>query len=186
MCGDLYSLTRVLPHPWQLAIPVILLSLIGWILFGIGFGIRNFQYRDVETDNLKHAAHVDFFFMWLFGLGAPVLLILTFIHAFCGNRITLFLIFLFVPAFFVGAGGTMFFDGIQIYQFHQNDKNVVTCTDNQNGFLRVPPIHTGLGDGGYVFVPIEFAGVTTAILSYWVFLLLVPFFASKKNSYDVY
>ena len=60
----------------------------------------------------------------------------------------------------------MFFDGIQIYQFHQNDKNVVTCTDNQNGFLRVPPIHTGLGDGGYVFVPIEFAGVTTAILSY--------------------
>jgi len=193
----------------------VLLAVAGWITFGVGFGLRNFEYREraasdehLSRAGFDNAAEADFIFLWLFGITAPILMIITFFDLFCGIKATQFIVFFLLPVFMVSAGGVLFFNGLQLYEFyvindvaddlpgnlalheaHRVMQRVhVVCGDVTRAYLG--PV--GLIDldihGSDKFIPIEFAGAATSVMFYWAFLLAIPFFTSTKKSenYDKY
>lgn len=65
----------------------LLLSLAGWITFGVGFGLRNFEYS--KEDSLPLATlYPDFTVLWVFGISFPLLFVLTVVDIFCAYRFT--------------------------------------------------------------------------------------------------
>ena len=57
------------------------------------------RYRDRAASNtllgragFDNAAEVDFIFLWLFGVSAPILMIITFFDLFCGIKATHFIV----------------------------------------------------------------------------------------------
>ena len=71
----------------QVSTVFLLLSLAGWITFGVGFGLRNFEYS--KEDSLPRATlYPDFTVLWMFGVSFPVLFVLAVVDLFCAYRLT--------------------------------------------------------------------------------------------------
>ena len=72
---------------YQVSTVFLLLSLVGWITFGVGFGFRNFEYS--KHDDLSRAAlYPEFICLWIFGISFPILFVMTIIDLFCAYRLT--------------------------------------------------------------------------------------------------
>lgn len=178
----------------------LLLSLAGWITFGVGFGFRNFEYS--KQDDLPRATlYPEFTCLWIFGISFPILFVLTVIDLFCAYRATTSLTYLILPLYLVSAGGVLFLDGHSIYQYYQVES---LRADNTNSTIQFSDVNLKLvvagtsmvtedfklqlgeldihGDDNYV--PIEFAGAIAAVVFTWLYLLVTPFFSPKTEYYD--
>ena len=69
----------------------LLLSLAGWITFGVGFGLRNFEYSK-EEDLSRATLYPDFTVLWIFGVSFPILFVLTVVDLFCAYRLSAVLV----------------------------------------------------------------------------------------------
>lgn len=141
----------------------------------IGFGFRNASYNE---QNSSTAAEPEYFFLWLYLASGLVVYIFSMIASVWESRIPTLLAFIFIPFFMVSVGAVLFLDGLLIYMFHQGNNNTVTltCSDAQNT-NEANIIH---GEQNYVII--EFAGALAAVAFYWVYMMMIPFFSSKKDA----
>lgn len=143
----------------KLSLPFLLLSLLGYLLFIIGFGFRNASYKD-NTDT--NAAAPEYFFMWLYLCSGPILYVLSLIQSIWESKYPTFLVLLLAPLFIGAIGGVAFFNGIQIYGFYRIRSSIVNVglLDLRAGGFEVD-IH-----GEQRYVTLEFAGVLASFVFY--------------------
>ena len=88
--------------------------------------------------------------------------------------LTLCEVFILLPAFLIGAGGVLFYDGLQIYEHYEsregsdNDLVVILLDTYQTIHSRVDIYNEDK------FVPIEFSGVLASVLFYVSHPAFVP------------
>ena len=91
--------------------------------------------------------------------------------------LTLYEVFILLPAFLIGAGGVLFYDGLQIYEHYESREGsdndlVVILLDTYQTIRSQVDIHSWVDiHNEDKFVPIEFSGVLASVLFYVSHLL---------------
>jgi hypothetical protein len=111
----------------KFALPFVLLSAIGWVLFAVGFGVRNFRENEITG---RPAIDIMYFPYWLFGVTALLQYAISITHLFCGNPVTVFIIMFFQAFYFISSGIVMYINGDYIrVKWSANEQELLNSSE---------------------------------------------------------
>lgn len=180
----------------KLSVPFVVLSILGWIIFVIGFAALNHTnnfFNNYRQDGVNVTctgqgsvlkqdptipylrASLDWFPHWCIVIVGPFVYICTLVHLFIGRFFTGIFTKFLTSLYLVTGGAVVYTSAVQLFSESRSGLQYVFCLESHPGWLT---------DQFWGLWPLlEFVGALAAIFFLTLFMMMWPLFSEKYEEY---